>query len=166
MDLCNKIPCNCDCRCCCHRPGLYRHHNDPHHCCCWRCCSYCYHDYLCYLCAALLYVKESSDKAYHAIHLELPTVGELLKAVSSLSPAADHLRFSLRLRSSRWPSGEGVRLQSGRSGVRTPLATGFSVSSQTSDLKTGTPVATLPDAWRYRVSAGTGRVSVYCDRVR
>ena len=29
-------------------------------------------------------------------------------------------------------------------------------SSQTSDLKIGTPVATLPGAWRYRVSAMTG----------
>ena len=28
----------------------------------------------------------------------------------------------------------------------------FSGSSHTSDLKIGTPVATLPDAWRYRVS--------------
>ena len=27
--------------------------------------------------------------------------------------------------------------------------------SHTSDLKIGTPVATLPGAWRYRVSAGT-----------
>ena len=32
----------------------------------------------------------------------------------------------------------------------------FSGSSHTSDLKIGTPVATLPAAWRYRVSAGTG----------
>ena len=32
----------------------------------------------------------------------------------------------------------------------------FSGSSYTSDLKIGTPVATLPGAWRYRVSAGTG----------
>ena len=31
----------------------------------------------------------------------------------------------------------------------------FSGSSHTSDLKIGTPVATLPGAWRYRVSAGT-----------
>ena len=40
----------------------------------------------------------------------------------------------------------------------------FSGSSHTSDLKVGTPVATLPGAWRYRVSAGTGRpsVSVLC----
>ena len=28
-------------------------------------------------------------------------------------------------------------------------------SSHTSDSKIGTPVVTLPDAWRYRVSAGT-----------
>ena len=28
--------------------------------------------------------------------------------------------------------------------------------SHTSDLKIGTPVATLPSAWRYRVSPGTG----------
>ena len=32
--------------------------------------------------------------------------------------------------------------------------------SHTSDLKIGTPVATLPGAWRYRVSAGTGRPGV------
>ena len=32
----------------------------------------------------------------------------------------------------------------------------FSGSSHISDLKTGTPVATQPDAWYYRVSAGTG----------
>ena len=36
----------------------------------------------------------------------------------------------------------------------------FSGSSHTSDSKTGTPVATLPGAWRYRVSAGTGRPGV------
>ena len=33
----------------------------------------------------------------------------------------------------------------------------FSGLCHTSDLKIGTPVATLPGAWRYRVSAGTGR---------
>ena len=32
----------------------------------------------------------------------------------------------------------------------------FSGLSHTSDLNIGTPVATLPDAWRSRVSAGTG----------
>ena len=36
----------------------------------------------------------------------------------------------------------------------------FSGSSHTSDLKIGTPVATLPGAWHYRVSAGTGQPSV------
>ena len=32
----------------------------------------------------------------------------------------------------------------------------FSGSSHTSDVKIGTPVTTLPGAWRYRVSARTG----------
>ena len=36
----------------------------------------------------------------------------------------------------------------------------FSGSSHTSDLNIGTPVAALPGAWRYRVSAGTGRPGV------
>ena len=55
----------------------------------------------------------------------------------------------------------GVRLESGRSRVRIPLAPGyFSGSSHTSDFKIGTPVATLPGAGRYRVSAGTGRPGV------
>ena len=36
----------------------------------------------------------------------------------------------------------------------------FSGSSRTSDLNIGTPVATLPGAWRYRVSARTGRPGV------
>ena len=36
----------------------------------------------------------------------------------------------------------------------------FSRFSHTKDLNFGTPAATLPGAWRYRVSAGTGRPSV------
>ena len=36
----------------------------------------------------------------------------------------------------------------------------FSGSSHTGDLKIGTPVATLPGAWRYRVSTGTGQPGV------
>ena len=36
----------------------------------------------------------------------------------------------------------------------------FSGSTHTSDLKIGTPVDTLPGAWHYRVSAGTGRPGV------
>ena len=36
----------------------------------------------------------------------------------------------------------------------------FFGSSYTSDLKIGTPVATLPGTWRCRVSVGTGRPGV------
>ena len=42
------------------------------------------------------------------------------------------------------------------SGSNPACAGSFSGSSNTSDLKIGTPVATLPGAWCYRVSAGTG----------
>ena len=45
-------------------------------------------------------------------------------------------------------------------GFESCLRRNFSGSSHTSDFKIGTPVATLPGAWRYRVSAGTGRPGV------
>ena len=45
-------------------------------------------------------------------------------------------------------------------GFESRLRWDFSGSSHTSDFKIGTPVATLPGAWRYRVSAGTGRPGV------
>ena len=41
-------------------------------------------------------------------------------------------------------------------GFESRLLGGFPGSSHTSDLEIGTPVATLPGARRYRVSAGTG----------
>ena len=42
-----------------------------------------------------------------------------------------------------------------------PICAGiFLGSSHTSDSKIGTPVATLPGAWRYRVSTGTGQPGV------
>ena len=46
------------------------------------------------------------------------------------------------------------------SGFESRLRRDFSGSSHTSDLKIGTPVATLPGAWHHRVSAGTGRPGV------
>ena len=45
-------------------------------------------------------------------------------------------------------------------GLNSTCAGLFSGSSHTSDLKMGTPVATLPGAWRYRVSTGAGRPGV------
>ena len=42
------------------------------------------------------------------------------------------------------------------SGFESRLRRDFSGPSHTSDLKIGTPVATLPGVWHYRVSAGTG----------
>ena len=45
-------------------------------------------------------------------------------------------------------------------GFESRLRRDFSGSSHTSGLKIGTPVATLPGAWHYRVSTGTGRPGV------
>ena len=45
-------------------------------------------------------------------------------------------------------------------GFETRLRRDFSETSHTNDLKIGTPVATPPGAWHYRVSAGTGRPGV------
>ena len=41
-------------------------------------------------------------------------------------------------------------------GFESCLCQDFSGSSHTSDFKIGTPVTTLPGAWRYRVSVVTG----------
>ena len=67
-----------------------------------------------------------------------------------------------------WPSGYGIRLDGKRSRVRIPLAPGmFLGSSHTSDLKIGTPVATLPGACITGSVLGlVGPVSVYFDWVR
>ena len=63
----------------------------------------------------------------------------------------------------------GLEVKASASGAGDPgfeshLRWDFSGSSHTSDLKIGTPVAILPGAWRYRVSAGTGQpgVSILC----
>ena len=45
-------------------------------------------------------------------------------------------------------------------GFESRLRRDFSRSSHTSDSQLGTPLATLPGAWRSRVSAGTGRPGV------
>ena len=55
----------------------------------------------------------------------------------------------------------GLLVKASASGAEDPgfesrLRQDFSGSSHTSDLKIGTPVTTLPGAWHYRVSTGTG----------
>ena len=56
----------------------------------------------------------------------------------------------------RWPSGKVSASRAEDQGSNPACDGIFSGSSHTSDLKIGTPVATLPGAWRYRVSTGTG----------
>ena len=54
----------------------------------------------------------------------------------------------------------GARLESGRSRYEPGLRWVLSGWSHTSDLNIDIPVATLPGAWWYRVSPGTGRPGV------
>ena len=61
----------------------------------------------------------------------------------------------------RWPSGKASASRAEDPGFESRLRRDFfSGSSHTSDLKIGTPVATLPGAWRFWVSTGTGRPGV------
>ena len=59
----------------------------------------------------------------------------------------------------------GLVVKASASGAEDPgfesrLPRDSSGSSHTSDFKIGTPVATLPGAWHYMVSSGTGRPGV------
>ena len=68
-----------------------------------------------------------------------------------------HLLASNRL------NGLVVRTSASRAedpGFESCLRQDFSGSSHTSDSKIGTPVATMPGAWHYRVSTETGRPGV------
>ena len=88
----------------------------------------------------------------------------------SLSPAAPQTTFHFTLSLSRSLSVHthrlaGVVVKVSASGEEDPgldsrLRRDISGSSNSSDLKIGTPVATLPGAWHCRVSAGTGRPGV------
>ena len=57
----------------------------------------------------------------------------------------------------RWPMDKSSASRAEDPGFDSRLWRGdFRGSIHTSDLKIGTPMATLPGAWRYRISAGTG----------
>ena len=61
----------------------------------------------------------------------------------------------------RWPNGKASAPRERKVPGLNPACGGiFTGSSHTCDLNIGTQVATLPGAWRYKVSAGTGRPGV------
>ena len=67
----------------------------------------------------------------------------------------------------RWPSGKASASRAEDPWFESCLRRDFSGSSHTSDLKIGTPVATLPSTWHTGSALGlVGLVSVYCDWVR
>ena len=85
------------------------------------------------------------------IMLEIRHSGREPSKYAAISPGSDRL------------GGLVVKASASRAedqGFESRLRRDFSGSSHTSDLKIGTPVATLPGAWYCRVSAGTGRPGV------
>ena len=76
----------------------------------------------------------------------------MTKLTSRLSLASQDRLVGLVVKASALGAG-GPGFESTSAGI-------FSGSSHTSDLKIGTPVTTLPGAWRSRVSTGTGRPGV------
>ena len=96
--------------------------------------------------------------------LSFHSLCDLVKRLESSRPGIK-LQYSLGFFSS-WGNrlvGLEVRASTSRAedpGFESRLLWDFSGSSHTSDFKIVTQVATLPGAWRYRVSAGTGRPGV------
>ena len=114
----------------------------------------------------LVYLRDgSASRLVHVLpHLEVadPTfylTQSQYTNTGPTSPSSDAL--TLWQGSCRRANFEVTGMTGGRSRVRIPLAPGFfrgRVIPVT--LKIGTPVASLPGVWRYRVSAGTGRPCV------
>ena len=107
-----------------------------------------WHGWLC----TMLYVVA----AMPIVVVRLPSpLTRLLRHTSSSSSLP--LPLSRPPQPPRWPSGKASASRAEVPGFESHLRRDFFGASHTSDLKIGTPVATLPGVWRYRVSAGTGR---------
>ena len=123
-------------------------------------CSHC-----CTRCAAFRSKQQQQNIKQNRNYRKSVTASHRVDSLCGVSCSVNHhavLQFAWSQggRPPRWPSGKASASRAEDTGI-------FSGSSHTSDLKTDTPVATLPGAWHYRVSAGTGcPVSVYCDWVR
>ena len=76
----------------------------------------------------------------------------LARKADVLTLTTQHRLVGLVVKASTWGA-EGPEFES-------CLRRDFSGSSHTCDFKIGNPVATLPGAWHYRVSAGTGQPGV------
>ena len=98
----------------------------------------------------------------HSIHARHPPPHPLYSRKTPTSPPIPftqdtHLpNHSIHARPPRWPSGKASTSRAEDPGSNPACAEIFPGSSHTSDLIIGTPVATLPGAWHYRVSTGIG----------
>ena len=116
-------------------------------------CSFCL--LMCYPAALLLLSIDVLSSCFAPVYW---CVIQLLCSFCLLMCYPDTLLWSLRLPC--WSSGKASASRAEDPRFESRLQRIFSGSSHTSDLKIVTPVATLPGAWRYRVSTGTGRPGV------
>ena len=101
-------------------------------------------------------------------YMQVPCLSFTKKSRVSDQNGVSLLYIMLEIHHSGWEPSDrlvGLVVKASASRAEDPgfeprLRRDFSGSSHTSDLNIGTPVATLPGAWRYRVSAGTGRPGV------
>ena len=98
---------------------------------------------------------EVADQTFYLSQSQYTDTGLASPNTDSLTPGLRHSIHCLT----------GVVVKASASGAEDPgfescLWQDFSGSSHASDLKIGTPVATLPGAWHYRVSTGTGQPGV------
>ena len=96
--------------------------------------------------------NETTNQTKNKFFLPLPSHPFTLPSVRLLVDLSiPHLLVGLVVKESAWRA---------EAGSNPACAVIFPGSSHTSDSIIGTVVAALPGAWRYRVSAGTGRPGV------
>ena len=103
--------------------------------------------------------QESVHSGRHCSGRESPYVPRSSNSLQSGLSLYRH-SISLLFGPPQWPRSRASASRAECPEFESRLRRDFSGSSHTSDLKIVSPVATLPGAWRYRVSAGTGRSGV------
>ena len=104
---------------------------------------------------------QAGQRAQHTTNELFWPPDQTLKAINTIVPSSPSCPSPLFLASYRRHEHRHDKLYTQSLPGSNPASAGiFSGSSHTSDLNIGTPVATLPGAWRYRVSTGNGRPGV------
>ena len=110
---------------------------------------------------------EGADQTFHLTQSQYTDTGPTSPSADPITPGAwqgshwsANFEVTGKTRPRKNPGASGIRTRDRHNETLVFISRDFSGSSHTSDLKIGTPVATLSGAWHYRVSTGTGRPGV------